>query len=344
MKALLEDMGKITKWDSYEDAIPMFEKIIATDEFKEFPKMKDIFYVEALAYFSLNHWDDLPIHCQALVLSLYPIFINKVAYGKTIEEYNEKKKELKQVFDDLNLPQIPLFENECTKLTPVANRQYFSFLRNGQCKTAMTLDDCRKLADLQGKGLIQFNLTFELDDDLLPSIVVYNRLKNDKQRLVSESTINSLKLVKETDPQKSDKEYEILIDKDDCLICLDYGNVGFFTISNFSVPKKFILENRCIGVCTNEFILEHLKIEFMHSHNNRPALFEKTIQDEINEISKLINRLWDDDKNKFIKNLEEIKESDYPLYLYLYWIKNDDSIHNRYQAFNYALNWISDKR
>ena len=40
----------------------------------------------------------------------------------------------------------------------------------------------------------------------------------------------------------------------------------------------------------------------------------------------------------------EIKESDYPLYLYLYWIKNDDSIHNRYQAFNYALNWISDKR
>ena len=57
-------------------------------------------------------------------------------------------------------------------------------------------------------------------------------------------------------------------------------------------------------------------------------------------IGDIISNCWDDDKNKFIENIQYLKEKDYPLYLYLYWIKNDDSIHNRYQAYLYGQQWI----
>ena len=137
----------------------------------------------------------------------------------------------------------------------------------------------------------------------------------------------------------SDKEYDIIIDKENCFICLDYGMCGYYTISEISIPKEYVVENRALCCCSNDFILENMKLSFLHDFNIRRPV-QNRIQEEQKKIGDLISSLWDDDKNKFIENIQYLKQEDYPLYLYLYWIKKDDAIHNKYQAYMYAMNWI----
>lgn len=342
MQSLLNNLEKNNKWISYEDFVIKANEIINTKEFKEFPRLKNRFYIEVLAFYALNNWNNMPMHTHALIISRYPIFINKLAYNKTIDEYNKLKKDLINEFNQLSLPICPLFMNQVTEFSnTITKYQYFAFFRDNDSivNTAMTLEQCKEIANKDNKGLICIYITYNLSNELLDSIVVYNQLKK-TNKLVDESGINKSKLIADIDPKISDKEYEIIIDKNECYICLDYGLSGYYSISNKSINKKSILENRIIGCCSNDFILENIKIQFLHDFNIK-QLPSNNIQDEIKRIGDLINETWDDDKNKFIENIQYLKNQDYPLYLYLYWIKKDESIHNRYQAYLYALKWIS---
>ena len=342
MQFILDELESVNKWINYEDASIKFKEIINTKEFKQFPRLKNRYYIEALSFYALNNWDTMPIHAQALVISRYPIFINKLAYGKTLKEYNDLKKKMVNEFNSLSLPICPLLMNQANELkNTITKYQYFAFFRNEHSvvNTAMSLEQCKELANNDNKGLICIYLTYNISEDLLASIVVYNQSRK-TNKLVDESVINKAKLIADIEPKISDKEYDIIIDKDECYICLDYGLSGYYSISNISINKNYILENRVLCCCSNDFILENMKMLFLHDFNIK-QLPNKNIQDEIKQMGDLISEAWDDDKNKFIENIQYLKTKDYPLYLYLYWIKKDDSIHNRYQAYLYAQKWIS---
>ena len=93
MDAILRKLEEISHWNDYEEVVPYLKDIINTEDFKSFPKLKNQYYIEALSYYALGNWEKLPSHAKALIFSRYPIFINKLAYGKTIEEYNKAKSE-----------------------------------------------------------------------------------------------------------------------------------------------------------------------------------------------------------------------------------------------------------
>ena len=369
MDVILESLEKITSWYDYNDIVPYLNKIIETDEFKAFPDLKNQYYVEALSLYALHHWNDLPIHCQTLVLARYPFFINMVAYGKTIEEYNDYKQKLLQMTAKMNLPVNPVLKTECKEFENLLpNRAYFAFMSDYESYTAMTLDECKTIANYNKCGLVKFNLTYNLKDDLLSSMIIYNRLKRGN-RLVDSSSIDKLRLIKKTDPKVATKEYEVIISPKnvqggsnehlqdstktfpkvsgdgDTLICLDYGDVGYFTICLYRVPMKFIEENRCLYRCSNDFILKNIKIDFIHTFNRKGLSNSLGMQNEIKNITVLINDKWpdNDDKDKFIENIQDMKRTDFPFYLYLTWIKNDPTIHTRFQALTYALAWLSDE-
>lgn len=340
METVINEISNISSWKSYEEFIPKLREIIATDDFKAFPKLRNEYYIEALAYYGLENWNHMPLHAKALIISRYPIFINKVALGKTIEEYNKEKSEISDSMSSMGLPICPVLDIPVKELSnTIPKWQYFTFFSEGTAETALSLEECKEIANNDNKGLIRFFLTYNLSEELFPSIVVYNQTSR-VNRLVDSSTINRSKLIRETEPKKSDKEFDIVIDKDDCYVCLDYGLVGAFTICKYVVHKKDVLENRCLYCCSNDFIMENIKLSFMNDYNKRIVNTSKTIQDELKYVGDLINERWDDDKNRFVENIQDLKQNDYPLYLYLYWIKNDDTIHNKYQAFNYAQRWV----
>lgn len=341
MNDIIKELEGIEKWDSYESILPKLKDIINTKEFNEFPRNRNRFYIEALSFYALSNWNNMPRHAQAYVLSRYPIFINKLAYGKTTKEYNEAKKQMFDEFNTLGLPQCPLFINQCNEFkSTIAKNQYFSFFRNsnGHVNTAMTLEQCKDMAVKNNKGLICIYLTYNLSEDLLASIVVYNQAIK-TQKLVDNTVIDKAKLISNTNPKISKTEYEIIIDNEDCYICLDYGLVDLYTITDTIVPKKFIIENRVFSICPNDFILENMKILFMNDFNRKSLVTDK-IQTEEKRLGDLITKVWNDDKNIFMKNIAYLKDIDYPLYLYLSWIKREDSIHNQYQAYLYTMKWI----
>ena len=342
MQVILNELEQVNKWSSYEDVAIRLKEIINTKEFKEFPRLRNRFYIEALAFYALNNWQDMPLHAQALVISRYPIFINKLAYKKTLKEYNELKQKIITEFNSLSLPICPILLNQCSELKNTITRyQYFAFFRDvdSHVNTAMTLEQCKEIANRNNKGLICIYLTYEISEDLLASIVVYNQSRK-TNKLVDESVISKSKLIADIEPKIADREYDILIDREDCYICLDYGLSGFYSICDKAIEKKLILEHRVISCCSNDYILENMKVLFIHDYNVK-ELPTSTIQDEMKKIGDLISETWDDDKNKFIENIQFLKTKDYALYLYLYWIKKDDSIHTRYHAYLHAMKWIS---
>lgn len=342
MEKILKELEDINVWKSYDDIIPFLRRIIDTEEFKKFPKLKNNYFIEALSLYGLEKWDSLPIHSKALIISRYPIFINKLAFGKTLEEYNQDKTKIFNELSAMGLPICPIFQLQSEEIkNTIAKWQYLSFFRNSSDsnpQTALSLDRCKEIANAAGKGLIVIFLTFNLSEDLLSSIVVYNQVSR-TNKLVDSSVINRTKLIAETNPKVSEKEFEILIDREECFVCLDYGLCGLYSISHHSIPKKFILENRALSCCPNDFILENMKISFLHDFNSK-GLVVNGFQDELKKVGDIISETWDDDKNKFVENIQYLKTENYPLYLYLYWIKNDESIHTRYQAFVYAQEWV----
>lgn len=340
MDTYLKQLEQHGQWDTYDEAVEIFKQMYQTAEFKAFPKNRNVFYIDALAFYSLDKWDLLPIHCKAFVISRYPIFLNMEAYGKTMSEYNESKAELKQALRDNELPALSILDKQVFELdNPIANRGYFSFFANNACETGITLDDCKRIAHKMNCGLIVFYLTYNLSEEFYDSVVVYNKLRFGG-KLVVENSLEASQLIRHIEPKQSDKEYDVVLDKNNCLLCLDYGNSGYYTICKHAVPKSFVTENRCFNYIPQDTLLDHIKLKFLHDHNERVDMVYDIKQQERNRVGNIINTAYDDDKDKFIQNIQYLKKEDYPLYLYLYWIKFMDSIHTKDQAYTYAMEWI----
>ena len=340
MEQFLKQLEQHGQWNSYEQAVEIFRQMYETTEFNEFPRNRNVFYIDALAFYSLDNWDKLPIHCKAFVINRYPIFLNMEAYGKTLNEYNEFKSELKQAFRDNNIPPLAILDKTIYELdNPFSNRGYFAFFANNECLTGISLNVCKNIANESGNGLIEFHLTYKLNEEFYNSIIVYNKL-GVTSKLVDEKSLKTSQLIREIEPKPSDKEYDIVIDKDKCLICLDYGGSGLYSICKKAVPKSFVLENRCMNYVPSDTLLDHIKLKFLHDHNDRIDMVYDIKQQERNRIGNIINNNYDDNKDKFIENIQFLKTEDYPLYLYLYWIKFMDSVHTKDQAYAYAMEWI----